>query len=271
MPTDAIHDCDAAHVVILGASNVTLGFPRIVAEIRRQFPGRLQIFAAHGHGRSYGRPSWAPFRTLPGLRQCGLWDAFRAARDQAQQAGQAPPLYALATDLGNDLLFGATPDQIDEWLRECLAPLKREGAVLTVGRPPVFALQRIGRTRFKATRSFFFPNSPLTYERMLSDVPRLDELIVARAQELGATPFAPRPEWYGFDPIHIRRPWRTAAWREIIGLWSAADASPRSLLNVAPRRRDWLLRAADRRVFGARRQTPQPAFRWNDGGAIWLY
>jgi len=271
MPTDAIHDCDAAHVVILGASNVTLGFPRIVAEVRRQFPGRIQIFAAHGHGRSYGRPSWAPFRTLPGLRQCGLWDAFRAARDKSRQEGLEIRVYALATDLGNDLLFGAAPEQIDEWLQECVAPLRSEKAVLTIGRPPVFALQRIGPTRFKATRSFFFPNSPLTYERMLVDVPRLDELIVASSRELGATSFAPRPEWYGFDPIHIRRPKRPAAWREIIGLWSGPDATPTSLSNVAPRRRDWLLRAAERRVFGAHRKTAQPAFQWPDGGAIWLY
>lgn len=269
MHTDATN-ADVAHVVVLGASNVTLGFPRIVAEIRRQFPGRVQIFAAHGHGRSYGQPSWAPFRVLPGLRKCGLWDAFRAVREQAA-AGQRAPVYALATDLGNDLLFGATPERIDEWLVECLTLLKSEGATMTVGRPPVFALKRLGRTRFKATRHFFFPNSPLTYERMLVDVPRLDELIVTRADEVGARTFTPSPEWYGFDPIHIRRAARPAAWREIVGRWFDADGDQAARTDVRPRRRDWLLRAAERRVFGVRRHTPQPAFRCADGGGIWLF
>ncbi len=271
MPTDETPACDVAHVVVLGASNVTLGFPRIVAEVRRLFPGRVQIFAAHGHGRSYGQPSWAPFRVLPGLRKCGLWNAFRSVREQAALAGQRVPVYALATDLGNDLLFGATPERIDEWLVECLTLLRAEGATMTVGRPPVFALKRLGRTRFRATRRFFFPNSPLTYERMLVDVPRLDELVVTRAKELGARTFTPRPEWYGFDPIHIRRVARPAAWREIVGSWLEADGDQDARTDVRPRRRDWLLRAAERRVFGVRRQTLQPAFRWVDGGGIWLF
>ncbi len=256
--------------MVLGASNVTLGFPRIVAEIRRRFPGRVQIFAAHGHGRSYGsNGSWAPFRWLPGLRKCGLWDAFQSARDRAAAAGGDVPAYALATDLGNDLLFGARPDQIADWLQGCLAPLRAAGATMTVGRPPVFALQRLGRTRFRATRTFFFPNSPLTYERMLVDVPRLDELIAAQAEEMGATTFAPRPEWYGFDPIHIRRSCRPAAWREIVGRWFSTDHDPGAGPRASPRH--WLLKPALRTVRGRKQVAEQPAFCWPDGSGIWLY
>lgn len=257
---------DAAHVVVLGASNVTLGFPRIVAEIRRLFPGRVQIFAAHGHGRSYGAPSWAPFRVLPGLRDCGLWQAFRTARDQSP----ATPVYALLADIGNDLLFGRSPERIDEWLVECIAPLQAVGATITIGRPPVHALERLGRTRFVGLRSLLFPNSPLTYEQMLADVPRLDEIIVQRAAAVAAATCTPKPEWYGFDPIHVRRTHRAAAWREIVGLWRKVGGET-SQLDVAVRRRDWLLRPAEKTVFGKKRTWQQPGFRWEDGGGIWVY
>ncbi|HVJ69847.1 MAG TPA: hypothetical protein VM510_17850 [Caulifigura sp.] len=263
---DVTTERDAAHVVVLGASNVTLGFPRIVAEVRRLFPGRVQMFAAHGHGRSYGTPSWAPFRVLPGLRACGLWDDFCRVHERSPET----PVYALLTDIGNDLLFGKSPERIDEWLVECLGPLLAVGATTTIGRPPVHALQRLGRTRFRAARSFFFPKSPLTYERMLVDVPRLDELIVARATTVGATTFQPRPEWYGLDPIHVRRSKRPAAWREIVELWLPPDGR-KGRSDVAIRRRHWLLRPAEKAVFGRKRIQQQPAFRWEDGGGIWLY
>ena len=271
MPTDQAEISDAAHVVVLGASNVTLGFPRIVAEVRRLFPGRVQIFGAHGHGRSYGQPSWAPFRTLPGLKECGLWDAFRAARETSRAAGQEVPVYALLNDIGNDLLFGASPERIDEWVAECLSRLQGENARITIGRPPVFALERLGRTRFMATRTFFFPKSPLTYERMLEDVPKLDSLIAARAAAMGAGSFVPRPEWYGFDPIHIRARWRPAAWNEILRRWLGEAMVTAEGPAGGVRRRHWLLAPAERTIRGAKRIRAQPAFRWDDGSAIWLY
>jgi hypothetical protein len=271
MPTDQAEIMDAAHVVVLGASNLTLGFPRIVAEVRRLFPGRVQIFAGHGHGRSYGRSSWAVYRTLPGLSECGLWEAFRIVREQAHAAGQQVPVYALVTDIGNDLLFGASPERIDDWVTECLVPLQRENAKITIGRPPVFALQRLGRTRYVATRSFFFPKSPLTYERMLEDVPRLDGLIAASAAEIAADSFIPRPEWYGFDPIHIRLRSRASAWNEILGRWLGDGLIADKRLAGGVRRRYWLLAPAERTIWGATRTRSQPAFRWEDGSGIWLY
>jgi hypothetical protein len=271
MPTDPAEISDAAHVVVLGASNVTLGFPRIVAEARRLFPGRVQIFAAHGHGRSYGRSSWAPFRTLPGLRECGLWEAFRSVREASRATGQQVPLYALLTDIGNDLVFGSSPERIDQWVNECISRLQAENARITIGRLPVFALKRLGRMRFAATRSFFFPKSPLTYERMLEDVPRLDALISARTSEVGAKSFIPRPEWYGFDPIHIRALSRSTAWNEILRRWFGEGPIEAQRPAAGMRRRHWLLAPAERTIWGAKRTRAQPAFRWQDGSGIWLY
>lgn len=271
MSIDISHLTDTAHVLILGASNVTLGFPRIVAEVRRLFPGRVQIFASHGHGRSYGKRNRAAFRVLPGLTQSGLWNDFRQVREHAATAGSVVPVYGLATDIGNDLLFGSTLERIDEWLGECLAPLRDVGARIIIGRLPLHSLQTVGRRRFVATRTFFFPKSPLTYERMLIDAPRLDELIVTRAASIGARTFTPRPEWYGFDPIHIRRPMRAAAWREILGLWIDEPLINSEHIEPQPRRRHWLLRPAERELFRRRQVQEQPAFRWPDGSAIWLY
>ena len=86
-------------VILLGASNVTLAFPLIVEGLRRSLPEPIELFAAHGHGRSYGLWSRVLMRRLPGIRECGLWESL------ATRSGEGRPL-ALVTDVGNDLLFG---------------------------------------------------------------------------------------------------------------------------------------------------------------------
>jgi hypothetical protein len=262
------HPCPDAHVVLLGASNVTLGFPRIVSAVRQLFPGKLQILAAHGHGRSYGQRSWVPFRSLPGIRQSGLWEALARLRETSQPA---PPLYALVTDIGNDLVFGNSPERIAEWIEDCVSRLQAHNASVTLGRLPLTSLQSLGRWRFRATRTLFFPKSSLTYDRVQVDAPRLDELVAGIALRMKLASFTPRPEWYGFDPIHIRRTYRAAAWREVFSQWSTPLDDLARSPGLLAAWRYWRLQPAERRAFGRDRAVSQPTWRWGDDSGIWLY
>ncbi|MBX3442196.1 MAG: hypothetical protein KF774_07295 [Planctomyces sp.] len=258
----------AARVVVLGASNVTLGFPRIVASVRGLVPGPVQLFAAHGHGRSYGQPSSIPFRTLPGILDSGLWDALdRLAAEDASPA----PLFALVTDIGNDLVYGNSPERIGGWIEECLSRLRARGARITIGRMPLASLQRVGRVRFQLMRTAIFPNSRLTWDGMRADAVRLDELVseLATRHQIGS--IVPRPEWYGIDPIHIRRKLRSAAWRDMLQPWGLAGESDAAAPGLAASWRYWRLRPAERSVFGRVRAAAQPGWRWPDGSAIWVY
>ena len=87
-------------VVLLGASNLVAGLPRVVEAARSVWGGPLDILAAAGHGRSYGRSSRVLWRTLPGILSCGLWEDL-ARRPPASTA-------ALLTDVGNDILYGGS-------------------------------------------------------------------------------------------------------------------------------------------------------------------
>jgi hypothetical protein len=257
-----------AYVVVLGASNVTLGFPRIVRAIQSMFPGPVQILAAHGHGRSYGQKSWIPFRTLPAIRHCGLWDALDRLRAVSEPI---PPLYALVTDIGNDLVFGNPPERIAGWVEDCLNRLLERDARITVGRLPLSSLQRIGKFRFRATRRLFFPGSSLTYERVQVDAPHLDELVAGLASRLGLASFVPRPEWYGFDPIHIRRAHRGSAWQEVFSLWGGPPGGPAVSPGVRAHWRYWNLQPAERRVLGREKIRAQPGWTGTNGAGIWLF
>ncbi|HLQ43549.1 MAG TPA: hypothetical protein VK137_02375, partial [Planctomycetaceae bacterium] len=65
-------------VILLGASNVTLSFPRLWHGLRRAWSESLELFAAHGHGRSFGIWSRVGPRQLPGIVPCRLWDDLAA-------------------------------------------------------------------------------------------------------------------------------------------------------------------------------------------------
>lgn len=260
-----------AQVVLLGASNVTLGFPRILAALRRVFGGNFDVFAAHGHGRRFGGPSWVPVRTLPGIRDCGLWAALEQSRASLGETAARVPLYALVTDIGNDLVFNSGPDEIIGWVEECLARLRDHGARLTIGRLPLESVTGLGRLRFNLTRSLFFPFSRLTHERVRIDAPRLDELVAETAIRFGAATFQPDPGWYGFDPIHIRRASRAVAWQGALSQWSAGDFGPALSPGIRESLRSWRIRPAERQVLGVERRSPQPAPPWSDGTRVWLY
>ena len=88
--------------MLLGASNLRLVLPVLIDDLRRAAGGPVEVLAACGHGRSYGRRSRLLFiRHLPGITRCGLWAALE----------RRPPLptIALLTDVGNDLVSGVSP------------------------------------------------------------------------------------------------------------------------------------------------------------------
>lgn len=250
-------------VVILGASNVTLGFPAIVRQLQSR-GGPFELLAAHGHGRSYGMGSRVLCRGLPSIRSCRLWD------DLAERpaAGERP--LGIVTDVGNDLLYGAGVEQILQWVDTCIGRLAGMNAELRVATLPMSSVRKLGRIRYQATRACFFPGRGPDWRFIQRAAADLDEGLRRLAESRGAGVIVPRGEWYGFDPIHIRRSRRAAAWGELVGAWGNpapgnGTASPVSSLTL------WRLSPADRTLCGRRQESPQPALRLSDGTSISVY
>src|SRR5262249_14377181 len=102
-------------LVVLGASNLTRGFPALLRVARGAWGDGLEVFGALGHGRSYGKRSHVLFRGLPGILESGLWPQLEA---QPRLPGRA-----LLTDVGNDILYHVPVDTILAWVAECVARL----------------------------------------------------------------------------------------------------------------------------------------------------
>ena len=251
---------------MLGASNVTLSFPRFWNGLRRTFAEPLELFAAHGHGRSFGMWSRIGPRELPGIVQCRLWDELANS-----SLAEAPPL-ALITDIGNDILYGADPQQIAEWVATCLERLRALNANIVMTQLPVASALSLSPARFQFFRRAFFPGSRLTLETVLSHAQRLNQLVIELGQKFDVPTPELRGEWYGVDPIHIRRRHRAFAWGELLSPWFAP--APSVMFNaVSPGNslRLWRQRSSERRWFGREQTWPQPVLHDTCGSTLWQY
>ncbi len=252
-------------VIVLGASNVTLGFPLIVEGLRQSFDEPIQLFSAHGHGRSFGLRSRVLVRRLPAICECGLWDAL-----VTQPTCDSQPL-ALLTDVGNDLLFGVKPDLLLSWVEESVVRLREMDASVTLVTLPLKRVLRLSAARYHATRMVFFPGPGRDWATMQQMVIDVDAGLREMAARHQCQLVSPRGEWYGIDPIHVRRSRRAVAWSEYLSAWPEIDSVQvgwRSTLRSLPY---WRLAPAERDLWGRTRFASQPAWTHDDGSSVWLY
>jgi hypothetical protein len=251
-------------VVLIGASNLTKGIGTVTGLAHDAFGPSLELHTAMGHGRSYGATSSVLGRQLPGILQCGLWGAL----DRSQDA----PTAALVTDIGNDVLYGQPVERIAMWVDDVVDRLTSLGAKTVLTLLPVKNLPNISQARFLLMRSILVPTCRLNLETIRQRVIALNEEVRKIGAARGCTIVEQRPEWYGFDPIHIRYSWRPAAWSELLGGWFAADTAPAGARNMPLRTAYLQFRAPEvRRVWGIEQRRSQPAARYASGTTVAVY
>lgn len=251
-------------VVALGASNLSRGLPRLVNVARARCGGPIDLVVAAGHGRSYGVNSRVGLRRLPSILWSGLWRAL----DRLPAATQ--PACGLVTDIGNDLLYGFSPEQTAGWVEECLGRLAARGVQLAVTRLPLESVARVGPVREWLLKTVYVPGCRLSRDQLVRAAEQLDALVVAEASRHGGTVVDQPGGWYGFDSIHVRRRRLVELWQRCAAAWDVppAAAAPVTLA-------EWAhvgSRAAEVRGWGRRVvRTPQPAARFADGSRLHLY
>ena len=269
----------ARRVVLLGASNLTRGISTVVESSWHAWGRPLDVLAALGHGRSYGMRSKVLVRALPGIAECGLWEAI------AQRP--ALPTAALLTDIGNDLLYEAPVEQIVEWVELCLDRLmghagqpswlfedQRDAyptARVAMTLLPLASLDTLSERKFRLFRSILFPACRLPLEVLHRRAIELNERVRQIGAARGIALIEPRAAWYGHDPIHLRmRDWRPA-WQEILAAWRNDDALPAARGSLARWLRLRALAPQCRWICGIEQRSAQPAARLRDGTTISFY
>ena len=248
--------------ILLGASNIARSFSTVVSTCQQVCGQPVDLMTASGHGRGYGLESWVLGRSLPSILECGLWDAL-ATR---------PPLQtvSLLTDIGNDLVFGASPEQVASWVEQCLRRLARLSNRIIVTELPLASLVKLGAVRFRIMRTLLFPRSVLTAGVAAQHARELNERVVELATQYDAQRVCPAAQWYGVDPIHVKRAYQTRAWQTILSV-GQPSAAANAVSSFFPARSLCCLRPQHRRLFGIKQSRRQPCATLINGTSISLY
>lgn len=247
-------------VVLLGASNLTLGWTPMIQALQSRIRADLDVFVALGMGRSW--VDWSRYfaRRLPGISRCGLWQALEERHPSVHSATEHHSPRVLMTDIGNDLVYRRTPEVIAGAVEDCIVRLRNvyPECPVTITELPLSSLHSLTPFRFRAARSILFPGSDLQLSTVIHEAQDLNERIRSLAIRYGAVLVTPRPEWYGFDPIHILSRHRLGAFGDLFGHWPSIDATATRIASQpdCPR----LPVSAARIVFGKPRKTQQPVF-----------
>jgi hypothetical protein len=246
-------------LIALGASNLARGMGSAVAAAREAWGPRIEVVSAFGPGRSYGQDSSVLGRRLPGILACGLWSVLH----------DLPPARtrAIVTDVGNDILYHVPVPRLVSWVDETVARLGGLTDDIVVTGLPVERIRLLSPSAFLFFRSVLVPRCRLSQAETLAASEQVEEALrsIAYRRRVRFVPL--RLEWYGLDPVHIRRGQWPAAWHEIVaggagrpgraGAWEGLR-----LFMMKPERRWWL---------GIEQRGAQPGLRLASGPTVWCY
>ena len=218
--------------MLLGASNLTLSFPWTrAAALAATGQGPGEILVAAGIGRAYGVSSRILLRERSAILDSELWQHLEAAHRL-----EPLPVYALLTDLGNDLAYGSSAAALTAALAECLARLRPLAASCVATAFPLASIERLSPFRFTLLASVLFPGHAISRSELLAQGrvfnQSLRELCARAACVLVEIP----PECFGLDHIHLTWRWRRRLWPEVLAAWHgpAADRSQRPWVGQPP-------------------------------------
>jgi len=253
-----------ARLVLLGASNLRIGLPILLRVARAQLGGPLEVLVAHGHGRSYGKRSSIPGRTLPGITECDLWN------DLTLQPSL--PTFALLTDIGNDLLYGVQPAELVDWVEQCIGQLAAHEAKILLTALPRHPISRKSLAQYKVFRTIFFPACGLSLPTVLERAEETNLGLISIANQYQSYFAEMKEEWYGLDPIHVRRGSRKIAWRGLLQVLLNGECNlDAQVFTLKNRLALELAVPSSRRLLGRSQRRIQPSLTLDDGTTIAIY
>jgi len=273
--TSSARSQQRALVVALGASNLSRGLSRLVTICRRCTSKPIDFFAGAGHGRSYGANSRIWNRRLPSILGSGLWRSLD--RYSGSNALNSTTRLAVITDIGNDLLYGFSVEQIAAWIEEIVFRLQQRGFYVVITQLPIQSIQSVGSLRFHILKSIFVPGCQQSLEAIKDQSLQINNKIVSLSKSHHVTILRQPGSWYGIDAIHVKRSCLNKLWQRVVDCWPEISQEQHAMRGVHGFSgwQEWLrLGAASaevRSLSGLMLFTPQPVLQLADTTRIYLY
>jgi hypothetical protein len=254
-----------SRLILLGASNLTLSLRLIIDLMQQQIGASSEILAAVGHGRAYGVFSQVVWRGLPGIAECGLWRQLNAMESR--------PTYALLTDIGNDIVYELTPEQVLRAVERCIDRLQRQSAQIVVTNLPIASVERLSERRYTFFRNLFYPFCKLSRDETLSRVRAVHVGLVDMAVRRQFLLVEQEAHWFGSDGIHVNYWQREAFYRDIVRRFPDSGAKPEHWDDKRKFFLTWQRRPvfAFKTVLGRAIHCPQPSGQLADGSPVSKY
>jgi len=251
-------------IILLGASNLTLSLYETIRIMQNWCGSPSEIYVAAGHGRSYGKYSRVLFRGLPGIVDSHLWKTL--------DPDSTLPTFALITDIGNDIPYGYSSDQLIQWVLFCIKQLENNHAQIVMTNIPWESIRGISQIHFKLMRYVFFPFSKLTREQLLFHTKIVYEQLQDIAKKHNIKLCAPKPDWYGWDLLHIRK--RIQVYTQLVENFQPSKTQP-TLTETSLHRGKWKFKnkphPLKREIFNREIYCDQPSSKLRDGSLIFMY
>lgn len=236
--------------------------------------GPSEVLVAAGHGRSYGQSSQVLVRELPGIVRSGLW--------RQLQTGEPKPVIAFLTDVGNDIPYGYTPDQILRWVSWCIQQLQHFDARIVMTNLPMTSIESLSEMRFKLLRNLIFPSCLFSRDEVIARAQAVHQGLNEFAVRHQLILYEPEPRWMGVDGIHIAFWKRYDFYRQLFGYFANSGVFDKNQFKQAstPDSSDaqsiflpWQQRPqfAVRRVFGKIKYVSQPSGYMDNNTTVSLY
>jgi hypothetical protein len=269
------HEDQRPIVVALGASNLSRGLSRLLQASRCCSSSAFDLVVAAGHGRSYGVNSRIWNRNLPSILESGLWRSIDKML-RRDVFGNSPRL-AVITDIGNDLLYGFSIEQIATWLEEVIHRLHLQQFNIVITKLPIESIQSVGPRRFRLLKTFFVPGCRQSLEEIKEQSRQMNNSIVRLAKKYQLSIIEQPGFWYGLDAIHIRRSCLDDLWQRVVECWPVCthDSETRQGTAQWSTWKEWFrigaASAEVRSLAGVMLFTPQPVFQLGDTTRVFLY
>jgi len=253
-------------VIVVGASNVALGIDALIPCCHDYWGSPLDFFLVGGHGRALRHGSHVLGRVLPPVLQCQIWEELPRQ--------PAKPTAVLVTDIGNDLLYGASSEEVLEASKQLVARLTPLADRLVVTGLPLESVSRISPTWYYRFRRWAFPSSSLEYKQAIEGAQSIHRGLARFPAQFNCYLMMPMPSWYGLDPVHVKRRYYLDAWSRFLAPWNdfRTRESKTSRRQRTSRWRWWMrLKPAERRWRRRDWSAIQPCHIDPRGSRYWVY
>ena len=195
--------------IFLGASNLARSFDGLKSCIKRCILPRTASFIhAMGPGRGYVSRGGILNATYSPILDSGIFEAIQRKRIKNQQ------IVTLITDIGNDVMYDASPEKIIGGLEYLYNLLDEFEANIFITSISVDLENDVSELYFRILRKLYFPKSPVTYSQASNNIKAINQFILQSSNQRISV-INDMKSFYGIDKIHYSILKSRMAWSHI--------------------------------------------------------